>query len=406
MYYYHVYKHVNASILWQMLELMLIGRLPFTCMWDLYFSVQWSVRLLGRKTCTLPEALINMAVFEAFVQLYSCFWSFCATLQLFLKRLCNFIAVFEAFVQLHRWFEASVQLYSCFRKFCANWCHGIECSLTLLSSSLTSIIIKVILALCLVQVCECCQIWQWFLVGGIKLAWAWTIDLLELILNELQPHRLHISLRGQLYVCMRLRYVRAYVHMNVSVIIGCNNCASIAYIARLLCKPIPWNWTWWLRGPAGVSLAGWIKIAWAWATCMYEITVCPCVCAQECKCNNCKSVCTLLYLAHTHKCTVYAHTYVHKCIYMYCELNLQQICPYLSQTYHSIQIFSYLSQKSLQYMRWMHITVTVILFKCPKNKRLHGLPPDIRLSRLHLELPYMQNVLAHGPVVRLHVVES
>ncbi len=42
------------------------------------------------------------------------------------------------------------------------------------------------------------------------------------------------------------------------------------------------------------------------------------------------------------------------------------------------------------------VTVTVILFKCPKNKRPRGLPLDIRLSRLHLELPYMQNVLAHG----------
>jgi hypothetical protein len=36
-------------------------------------------------------------------------------------------------------------------------------------------------------------------------------------------------------------------------------------------------------------------------------------------------------------------------------------------------------------------TVTVNLLKCPK-KRPHGLPPDIRLSQLHLELPYMQNV--------------
>jgi hypothetical protein len=36
------------------------------------------------------------------------------------------------------------------------------------------------------------------------------------------------------------------------------------------------------------------------------------------------------------------------------------------------------------------VTVTVILFKCPKNKRPRGLPLDIRLSRLHLELPYMQ----------------
>jgi hypothetical protein len=35
-------------------------------------------------------------------------------------------------------------------------------------------------------------------------------------------------------------------------------------------------------------------------------------------------------------------------------------------------------------------TVTVILFKCPKNKRPRGLPLDIWLSRLHLELPYMQ----------------
>jgi hypothetical protein len=30
--------------------------------------------------------------------------------------------------------------------------------------------------------------------------------------------------------------------------------------------------------------------------------------------------------------------------------------------------------------------------QCPQNTRLHGLPPDIRLSRLHLELPHMQNV--------------
>ncbi len=42
------------------------------------------------------------------------------------------------------------------------------------------------------------------------------------------------------------------------------------------------------------------------------------------------------------------------------------------------------------------VTVTVILFKCQKNKRTHELPLDIRLSRLHLGLPYMQNVLAHG----------
>ncbi len=41
------------------------------------------------------------------------------------------------------------------------------------------------------------------------------------------------------------------------------------------------------------------------------------------------------------------------------------------------------------------VTVTVNLFKCPKNKRPRGLPLDIRLSRLYLELPYMQNVLAH-----------
>ncbi len=34
------------------------------------------------------------------------------------------------------------------------------------------------------------------------------------------------------------------------------------------------------------------------------------------------------------------------------------------------------------------ITVTVNLFKCPKNKRPRGLSPDIRLSRLHFELPY------------------
>ncbi len=48
------------------------------------------------------------------------------------------------------------------------------------------------------------------------------------------------------------------------------------------------------------------------------------------------------------------------------------------------------------------LTVTVILFKCPKNKRPRGLPLDIRLSRLHLELPYMQNILAHGTPPRSH----
>jgi hypothetical protein len=42
------------------------------------------------------------------------------------------------------------------------------------------------------------------------------------------------------------------------------------------------------------------------------------------------------------------------------------------------------------------VTVTVNLFKCPKNKRPRWLPPDIRLSQLHLELPCMQNVIAHG----------
>jgi hypothetical protein len=41
-------------------------------------------------------------------------------------------------------------------------------------------------------------------------------------------------------------------------------------------------------------------------------------------------------------------------------------------------------------------TVTVNLFKCPKNKRLCRLPLNILLSQLHLDLPYMQNVLAHG----------
>ncbi len=46
----------------------------------------------------------------------------------------------------------------------------------------------------------------------------------------------------------------------------------------------------------------------------------------------------------------------------------------------------------------------VNLFKCPKNKRPSGLPPDIRLSRLHLELPYMQNVLAHGMPPRSGVI--
>jgi hypothetical protein len=49
------------------------------------------------------------------------------------------------------------------------------------------------------------------------------------------------------------------------------------------------------------------------------------------------------------------------------------------------------------------VTVTVNLLKCPKNKRHRGLPLDIRLSRLHLELPYMQNALAHGtPANILH----
>ncbi len=33
------------------------------------------------------------------------------------------------------------------------------------------------------------------------------------------------------------------------------------------------------------------------------------------------------------------------------------------------------------------VTVMVNLFKCPTNKRPSGLPPDIRLSRIHLELP-------------------
>jgi hypothetical protein len=50
------------------------------------------------------------------------------------------------------------------------------------------------------------------------------------------------------------------------------------------------------------------------------------------------------------------------------------------------------------------VTVTVILFKCPKNKRPRGLPLDIRLLRLHVELPYMQNVLAHGTSPRSGVV--
>ncbi len=50
------------------------------------------------------------------------------------------------------------------------------------------------------------------------------------------------------------------------------------------------------------------------------------------------------------------------------------------------------------------VTVTVLLFKCSKNKRPRGLPFDIRLSRLHLELPYMQNVLAHGTPPRRGVV--
>ncbi len=38
------------------------------------------------------------------------------------------------------------------------------------------------------------------------------------------------------------------------------------------------------------------------------------------------------------------------------------------------------------------------------NKRPCGLPLDIRPSRLHLELPYMQNVLAHGTAPRSGVV--
>ena len=50
------------------------------------------------------------------------------------------------------------------------------------------------------------------------------------------------------------------------------------------------------------------------------------------------------------------------------------------------------------------VTVTVILFKCPKNKRPSGLPLDIQLLLLHLELPYMQNVLAHGTPPRSGVV--
>ncbi len=59
-------------------------------------------------------------------------------------------------------------------------------------------------------------------------------------------------------------------------------------------------------------------------------------------------------------------------------------------------------------LTWVTVSVpvTVILFKCPKNtsKRPRGLPLDIRLSRLHLELPYMQNVLAHGTLPRGGVV--
>ncbi len=51
------------------------------------------------------------------------------------------------------------------------------------------------------------------------------------------------------------------------------------------------------------------------------------------------------------------------------------------------------------------VTVTVHLFRCPKNKRPRRLPLDIRLSRLHLELPYMQNVFAHGHLFSLHPVK-
>ncbi len=50
------------------------------------------------------------------------------------------------------------------------------------------------------------------------------------------------------------------------------------------------------------------------------------------------------------------------------------------------------------------VTVSVNLFKCPKNKRPCGLPLDIWHSRLHLELPYMKNVLAHGTPPRSGVV--
>ncbi len=37
------------------------------------------------------------------------------------------------------------------------------------------------------------------------------------------------------------------------------------------------------------------------------------------------------------------------------------------------------------------VTETVNLFECPKNQRPRGPPPDIWLSRLHLELPYMHS---------------
>ena len=50
------------------------------------------------------------------------------------------------------------------------------------------------------------------------------------------------------------------------------------------------------------------------------------------------------------------------------------------------------------------VTVTVKLFECPKNKRPLGLPLDIWLSRLHLELPCMQNALAHNTPPRGGVV--
>ena len=95
----------------------------------------------------------------------------------------------------------------------------------------------------------------------------------------------------------------------------------------------------------------------------------------------------------------YTHTHIHTydltllCMSYPCDSGESRDVKMLHSVVNKRAVFK--SDSPEEVTVTVTVTVTVNLFKCPKNKRPRGLPSDIRLLQLHLELPYMQNVLAH-----------